>query len=471
MTARVVLLILLAVSPAASQTAAEAPRRDVARVYAEICAACHGPRLEGGKAQSLVDDVWVSGGTDADLQRTIADGRPEAGMPAFRSLLTEPEIRAMVYYLREARVSLLATPPPRPAPIDPSVLHATTAHRFRLELVADGLSTPWGMAFLPDGRLIVSERNGHVRLVEIGKPLPPPVGGTPRPWVMQDGGLMDVALHPAFAENGWIYLAYSEPGPPPTSTTTIVRGRIRNGQWVEQQTIHQAPPSLYVADNTHFGARFLFDGAGHLFFSLGDRGTMADAQLLTTPNGKIHRVLDDGAVPADNPFVGTAGAVASIWSLGNRNPQGLAWHPVTGALWSSEHGPRGGDEINLIERGLNYGWPAVTDGINYDGSPISSRTAAPGLASPIVTWTPSVAPSGIAFYTGDKFPRWKNDLFVALLAGQSLRRLKIEGRAVAEQETIVTGYGRVRHVINGPDGLIYVALNDPGRIVRLVPVD
>ena len=162
---------------------------------------------------------------------------------------------------------------------------------------------------------------------------------------------MDVALHPKFAENGWIYLAYSEPGRPPTSTTKIVRGRIRDGQWVEQQTIHEAPRSLYVADNTHFGARFLFDAAGHLFFTLGDRGTMTDAQLLTTPNGKIHRVLEDGSVPADNPFVGTAGAVASIWSYGNRNPQGLAWHPVTGALWSSEHGPRGGDEINVIEKG------------------------------------------------------------------------------------------------------------------------
>ena len=471
MTARIGLVFLLTVAPAAAQTAGGPPRRDVSRVYAEICAACHGARLEGGKAQSLLDDVWVSGGTDADLQRTIADGRLEAGMPAFRSLLTEPEIRAMVYYLREARVTLRAAPPPKPSPIDPAVVHTTTAHRVRVELVADGLSTPWGMAFLPDGRLIVSERNGSLRILEVGKPLAPPLAGTPRPWVMQDGGLMDVALHPRFAENGWVYLAYSEPGAPPTSTTKIVRGRIRDGQWVEQQTIHQAPASHYVSDNTHFGARFLFDAAGHLFFSLGDRGTMSDAQLLTTPNGKIHRVMDDGTVPADNPFAGTAGAVGSIWSYGNRNPQGLAWHPVTGALWSSEHGPRGGDEINVIERGQNYGWPTVTGGINYDGSPISSRTDAPGLVSPIVTWTPSVAPSGIAFYTGDRFPRWTNDLFVAQLLGQSLKRLKIDGLAVTEQETVLSGYGRVRHVINGPDGLLYVALNDPGRIVRLVPAD
>ena len=467
MTARVALFLVLAAASASAQTAA--PGRDVSRVYAEICAACHGPTLEGGKAQSLLDDTWVFGGADADLQRTIADGRLEAGMPAFRALLSEPEIRAMVYYLREARVTLRSAPRPAPGPVDPSRVHTTASERFRLELVVDGLSTPWGMAFLPDGRLFVSERSGALRVIDIGKPLPPPVGGTPRPWVQQDGGLMDVALHPKFAENGWIYLAYSEPGPPPTSTTKIVRGRIRDGQWVEQQTVHEAPRSLYVADNTHFGARFLFDAAGHLFFTLGDRGTMTDAQLLTTPNGKIHRVLDDGGVPADNPFVGTAGAVASIWSYGNRNPQGLAWHPVTGALWSSEHGPRGGDEINVIEKGQNYGWPTVTNGINYDGTPISSRTEAAGLVSPIVTWTPSVAPSGIVFYTGDKFPGWKNDLFVAQLLGQSLRRLRVDGRRVTEQETILSGYGRVRHVINGPDGLLYVALNDPGRIVRLVP--
>jgi aldose sugar dehydrogenase len=198
---------------------------------------------------------------------------------------------------------------------------------------------------------------------------------------------------------------------------------------------------------------------------------MSDAQVLTNPNGKIHRVLPDGGVPPDNPFSGRAHAVGSIWSSGNRNPQGLAWHPVTGDLWSSEHGPRGGDELNVIEKGRNYGWPAVTWGINYDGTPITDRTAAPGLEPPVVHWTPSVAPSGITFYTGNRFPRWHNDLFVAMLLGNELRRVRTEGRAVVEQETIFKGYGRVRHVIVGPDGLLYVALNDPGRIVRLVPAD
>jgi glucose/arabinose dehydrogenase len=444
--------------------------RDVAKVYAEICAACHGARLEGGKAQSLLDDAWVFGGGDDTLARTIADGQPAAGMPAFGSLLSPAEIRAMVYYLREARVMLQAAPV-RGAGLIDSQVRASQAHRFRIEVVADGLSTPWGLAFLPDGRLLVSERPGLLRVLDPGGPVGPPVTGTPPVWVRQDGGLMDVALHPRFADTGWIYLAYSDPGPPPTSTTKIVRGRIRDGRWVDQQTIHQAPATLYVADNTHFGARLLFDAAGHLYFTIGDRGTMADAQSLSNPNGKVHRVHDDGRAPADNPFARTPGALGTIWSYGNRNVQGLAWHPATGALWASEHGPRGGDEINVIERGRNYGWPRVTFGINYDGSPITARTQAPGMVAPVAHWTPSLAPSGIAFYTGDRFPRWRNDLFVAMLAGQQLRRLSVRGTGVGGQETIFQALGRVRHVVTGPDGLIYVALNDPGRIVRLVPAD
>jgi glucose/arabinose dehydrogenase len=451
---------------------AAAGARDVARVYAEICAACHGANLEGGKAQSMLDDVWTYGGDDTSLAATIRDGRVTAGMPAFAALLTDAEIRAMVYFLRERRARPEAAATRRAATPDGAAL-TTRDHRFRVEIVADGLQTPWGLAFLPDGRLLVSERTGQVRAIVPGEPLPPPVAGTPTPWVKQDGGLLDIALAPDFAVSGWVYLAYSDPGRVAgTSTTKVVRGRIRDGRWVDEQVVHQAAPALYVADNTHFGLRFLFDPAGrHLFFAIGDRGVMPDAQALTTPNGKIHRVLPDGRVPPDNPFASRAGVVGSIWSYGNRNPQGLAWHPVTGDLWSSEHGPRGGDELNVIEKGRNYGWPDVTWGINYDGTPITDRTAAPNMESPVVHWTPSVAPSGITFYTGDRFPRWRNDLFVAMLLGNELRRVRIDRRTVVEQETIFTGYGRVRHVIVGPDGLLYVALNDPGRIVRLVPVD
>lgn len=454
--------------PTAAQPAGST--RDVAKVYADVCAACHGARLEGGKAQTLLDDTWAFGGDDASLATTIREGRLAAGMPPFAAMLTEPEIRAMVYYLREAQATIRAGARPATSTPDGSV-RGSERHSYRIEIVAEGLQTPWGMAFLPDGRLLVSERPGTVRVLALNAPLTPPIAGTPAVWARQDGGLLDIAVHPDYAANGWVYLAYCEPGPAPTSTTKIVRGRIRDGRWVDQQTIYQSPPDLYVADNTHFGARFLFDTAGHLFFTIGDRGTMADAQAPGNPNGKIHRVFDDGRVPPDNPFVKTAGALGTIWTLGNRNPQGLAWHPVTGDLWSTEHGPRGGDELNVIQPGRNYGWPVATYGINYDGTPITGTTTAPGLESPVTYWTPSVAPSGIAFYTGDRFAEWKNDLFVAMLLGTELRRVSISGRSVTHQETIFKGFGRVRHVLTGPDGLIYVALNDPGRIVRLVPAD
>ena len=449
---------------------AGAAARDVAKVYAEVCAACHGAKLEGGKAQTLLDDTWVFGGDDVSMATTIREGRLAAGMPPFGALLTAPEIRAMVYYLREARATLGADTPVRASTPDRSV-RKSERHAYRLEIVADGLQTPWGMTFLPDGRLLVSERPGSVRVLELGKPLTSPITGTPAVWARQDGGLLDIAIHPDYAANGWVYLAYCEPGPSSTSTTKIVRGRIRDGRWVEQQTIYQSPASLYVADNTHFGARFLFDKTGHLFFTIGDRGTMADAQALGSPNGKIHRVLDDGRVPSDNPFVQVPGALGMIWSLGNRNAQGLAFHPETGELWSTEHGPRGGDELNVIARGGNYGWPSITYGINYDGTPITDQTSAPGLEQPITYWTPSVAPSGIAFYTGERFPGWKHDLFIAMLLGNELRRVTVNGHAVTHQETIFKGFGRVRQVVTGPDGLLYVALNDPGRIVRLVPAD
>jgi glucose/arabinose dehydrogenase len=471
---RVSLLLVALALPAAPSSAAAQPAgpRDVAQVYAQVCAACHGANLEGGKAQSMLDETWTFGGDDGSLAATIRDGRLAAGMPAFTSLLTEPEIRAMVYYLRETSARQRASGSPGVASPDGAVL-SSRDHRFRMEVVAEGLQTPWGMAFLPDGRLLVSERTGTVRAIVPGQPLPGPIRGTPVPWVKQDGGLLDLAIAPDYATSGWVYLAYSEPGRvAETSTTKIVRGKIRDGVWVDEQTIHQAPPELYVADNTHFGLRFLFDRTGdHLFFAIGDRGVMPDAQTVRNPNGKIHRVRPDGSVPADNPFVSHPGAVGSIWTLGNRNPQGLAWHPVTGDLWASEHGPRGGDELNVIDKGGNYGWPDVTWGINYDGTPITDKTGAPGFQAPVVYWTPSAAPSGITFYTGDRFPRWKNDLFVAMLAGTELRRVRTKDRTVVEQETIVSGYGRVRHVIVGPDGLLYVALNDPGRIVRLRPVD
>jgi glucose/arabinose dehydrogenase len=235
--------------------------------------------------------------------------------------------------------------------------------------------------------------------------------------------------------------------------------------------MYKAPAALYWADDTHFGARFLFDKSGHLFYSIGDRGHEKDAQDLSLPNGKIHRIHDDGRIPEDNPFVGQARALGSIWSYGNRNVQGLSWHPVTGDLWATEHGPRGGDELNRIERGRNYGWPTITHGINYDGTPVSDKTEQEGMEQPVVQWTPSLGVCAIGFYTGDRFPGWKNDLFLTTLVFQELRRLGLDGTKVVRQEVLIKNAGRVRDVRTGPDGYLYVLLNQPGRIVRLAPAD
>ena len=440
----------------------------VAKRYAELCAGCHGPGLEGGRAPSLLDDTWTFGGDDKSIAESIREGRPGTLMAPFKATLNDLEIRALVVFIREqaGQARALRTKVEGPA-VDKVV--QSERHAFRLETVAEGLDTPWGLAFLPDGRLLVSERPGRLRVLAAGQPPGEPIGGLPAVWAQQDGGLMDVALHPDHARNGWVYLVYSHPGRAGASMTAVVRGRIREGRWVDQESLYAPPEELYWADNTHFGSRFLFDRAGHLFYSIGDRGHEREAQDLSRPNGKIHRLQDDGRVPSDNPFVARAGALGSIWSYGNRNVQGLAFHPVTGDLWASEHGPRGGDELNVIEPGRNYGWPAITFGINYDGTPVSDRTEQEGMEHPVVQWTPSIGVCGIAFYTGDRFPLWKNDLFVTGLVGQELLRLVTSGRQVTHQEVLFRNIGRVRSVTTGPDGYLYVVLNNPGRILRLTP--
>jgi len=461
-----------------SATSAQAPGsgrhrpggRSGGAIYRELCANCHGPQLAGGLASSLLDATWTFGGDDASLAESIRAGRAGTSMPPFGAVLTEPEIRALIIYIREAGARARRMPSAdAPPPIANRVI-ASEEHTFRIEVVADGLDTPWGLAWLPDGRLLVTERPGRLRIIEKDRLLPTPVEGVPPVWVKQDGGLLDVAVHPRFASDPWIYLAFSDAGSTPgASATKIVRARLRDGRLTDVEPLFQPRSEHYWIDNRHFGARFLFDPQGHLFYSIGDRGHERDAQDLASPYGKLHRVSDAGQAPADNPFVARAGALPTIWSYGHRNQQGLAIHPVTGGLWAAEHGPRGGDELNRIERGRNYGWPLVTHGMNDDGTPMTEHTAQDGLEPPIVHWTPSIAVCALEFYTGDRFPRWKHDLFVTALAQQELRRLRLDGRTVAHQEVLFTSIGRVRDLASGPDGYVYVALNEPGRVIRLVP--
>jgi glucose/arabinose dehydrogenase len=328
---------------------------------------------------------------------------------------------------------------------------------------------------LSDGRLLVSERIGRLRVIEKDELRSEAIGGLPPVVVKQEAGLLSVVAHPDFAHNAWLYLSFSDPGPNNTAMTRIIRARLRDWQLVKHETIFSVTHENYQNTYVLFGGRLVFDG-DYLFFSVGVRGlgerVAQDAQKLTSANGKIHRVFHDGKIPPDNPFVGTAGAVKSIWAYGVRNPQGLARDPRDGALWETEHGPRGGDELNRIERGKNYGWPLVTHGMNYDGTPITEKKEAPGLVSPVVDWTPSLAVSQIEFYTGDKFPRWKDQLFVGSLATQKLLRLVIDAGRVTHAEEVFKSLGRIRDIKTGPDGLIYVALEavgKPGRIIRLVP--
>jgi glucose/arabinose dehydrogenase len=443
--------------------------RDAAKLYAETCASCHGSRLQGGQGANLVDDEWKHGGDDESLAKSIREGQPAMGMPAFGGALSAQDIRALVIYIREesAKFKQQQTTFAKP---DVNVRARSELHTFRLETVTTAVRAPWAIAFMPDGRILVTEKEGRLRVVDRGR-ASDPISGVPPVYTHGQAGLLDVALHPDYAKNGWIYLSYSDPGSLGSAMTAVIRGRLRDGAFVDQQQIFKADPALYRRGGLHFGSRFVFDGAGHLFFSIGERGQKEDAQDVTRPNGKVHRLWDDGRVPDDNPFAGQAGVVASIWSYGNRNPQGLVRHPVTGDLWEVEHGPRGGDEVNVIRPGRNYGWPVITYGMNYDGTPMTDRTAQDGLEQPVVQWTPSIAVSSVDFYMGDAFPKWKGNLLVGSLAAQELRRLEIDGTTVTKQEVLFKDVGRIRDVVVGPDGFVYLAMYGPDRIARLVPAE
>jgi glucose/arabinose dehydrogenase/galactose mutarotase-like enzyme len=436
----------------------------------ERCASCHGIAFSGGRAPALLGGEWQHAHSEAEIARVIRQGIPGTDMPAFAGSLTAAQVEGLAGFMERVLKEMPGQELQTALEVSAAGPRQSFLETFVLETVVDGLDTPWSFAFLPDGRIIVNEKPGRVRLFSQGV-LSEPVRGTPAVAYRQDAGLLALTLHPDYAENGWIYLTYSDPGADPdTSATKIVRGRIRDHAWVDQETIWSAPPALYTADNSHFGARLAFAG-GDLYFSIGDRGQRAQAQDLGNPYGKIHRLRADGTVPADNPFVATEGALASVWSYGHRNVQGLAFAP-DGALWSSEHGPRGGDELNRIEAGGNYGWPLVSHGREFTGEPVSQHASLPGIADPALVWQDSIAPSGIAFCRGERFPGWQGSLLVTSLAAKELRRVEIEGDAALAQEIVLKGVGRIRDVQVGPDGLPYLAIErgrGAGGILRLVP--
>ena len=466
-------LLVVVAGVAASKVRAQDFRAGtVAERYTLLCANCHGRNLEGsGTGPSLLKDTWLHGSDDESIARSIRTGFPEKGMPAWGTAIPEKEIRAMVIYLRETRAKVLRDQTKVVAP--PAVMTAKSQlHDFKLDTWVDAVVEPWSLAFLSPTQAIITEKRGFLYLIENGKLAARPISGLPMIYVNGQAGLMDVVPHPDYTANSWIYLSYSEQltkaDGTPAAFTRIIRGKLKDGVLVEQQTIFQAKLEHYIKADWHFGSRLAFDGKGHIFFSIGERGQHQHAQDLARPGGKIHRLHDDGRVPADNPFVGDPTAVPSIWSYGHRNPQGLAFSPATGELFSSEHGPRGGDELNLVRRGANYGWPVITYGMNYDGTTFTELTAKEDLEQPIAYWVPSLATCGINFYTGELFPKWKDHLFLASLAAEQLLRIEVAGGKVISQEVLFKDLGRIRHVITGPDGALYVLL--PKRIVRLTPV-
>jgi glucose/arabinose dehydrogenase len=346
----------------------------------------------------------------------------------------------------------------------------TDEESFRVVTVVERLDHPWGLAFLPEGRMLVTERAGRLRIVgRDGKLASQPVAGLPKIEEFGQGGLLDVALHPRFAENALVYLSFADRGDGGYGTA-VLRGRLVGESLQGVEVIYRQQPKS--RGGRHFGSRLVFDQAGFLYVTQGDRGEQDRAQHLDDLAGKVLRVHDDGRIPKDNPFVGRAGARPEIFTLGNRNVQGAALHPVTGELWSHEHGPQGGDEVNVLRAGVNYGWPVITYGANYGtGTKIGEGTAKPGMAQPLHYWVPSIAPSGMAFYTGDRFTRWKGDLFVGALRDQMLVRLRLDGEKVVKEERMLQGTpGRIRDVRQGPDGLLYLLVDSSnGAIVRLEP--
>lgn len=339
------------------------------------------------------------------------------------------------------------------------------SNTVRYEPYVLGLKNPWGMAFISDSRMLVTERSGEIRIVENAVLLEKKVAGVPKVYARGQGGLLDIVLDPNFKKNSLLYLSYSHLEGSGGSTS-IMRARLENDRLLDKKVVYKAEPN--TPSGIHFGSRIVFDKEGRLYFSIGDRGDRdVNPQDVKRDGGKIYRINSDGSIPIDNPFVDTTGAKKAAFTYGNRNPQGLALHPETGDIWEHEHGPRGGDEINIIKKGLNYGWPIISYGINYSGTTFAKGIAREGMEQPITYYVPSIAPSGMTFITSDVYPKWKGDLILGSLKFGYLVRADVEGDRILMQEKVADGIGRVRSVIQGPDGYLYVGVEGKG-VFRLI---
>ncbi len=337
---------------------------------------------------------------------------------------------------------------------------------YTFETVISGIDIPWGMAWLPDGSILVTEKSGI--LYQVKNQIKTPIANVPQVIARGQGGLLDVAVHPNYEKVGWIYLTFSsDSGTEKGAHTRLIRAKIENQALTDIQELYKGVPN--TTRGHHFGSRIVFDKQGFLYFTIGDRGNHPEnPQDVNRDGGKVYRLHDDGKIPSDNPFVGIPGAKEAVFSFGHRNPQGMALHPTTGKIWTHEHGPKGGDEINIIKKGANYGWPIITYGIDYDGSVISNLKEKEGMEQPLYYWLPSIAPSGMAFVTSDLYPNWKGHLLVGSLSFQYLELVQLDNETVVGRQKIATDIGRVRDVRQGPDGYIYLSVEGKG-ILKIVP--
>jgi aldose sugar dehydrogenase len=434
--------------------------------YQNYCSGCHGVKMN-----AFADRQWAHGKGRDDLFKGIKSGYPNGGMPSFDAAFTDQEIYQLADYILTGIKNVdryAASDKPK------SNIFKTETLTIRLDTVVTGMDVPWGMAFLPGGEMLLTDRNGKFYYIknDHSKAL---ISGTPAVVNAGQGGLMDVILDPDFRRNQFIYLSYSKgkkENGKSLATTAIMKARFSKGSLSEQKDIFVALP--YSTTRHHYGSRMQFGKDGYLYFSVGERGGHNEnpQQIRGNDLGKIHRIKSDGTIPADNPFVKIPGAEASIYSYGHRNPQGMTIHPETGKIWINEHGPRGGDEINIIDPGKNYGWPDITYGINYDGKPMNpgTKTSKEGMEQPLYQWTPSIGPSGLAFVTSDKYKGWKGNLMSGSLRFQYLNRTVLKNNKVVREEILFKNIGRVRDVRMSPDGYLYIAVETPGTVYRLTPV-
>lgn len=431
--------------------------------YMNYCAGCHGANLE-----KFVGRNWVYGKTDEAVFTTIKEGKSDIGMPGFAATFSDKEIRNLVTYI--LKLGNKAEFNRSESVVQPKV-HKSEKLKYYVDTVLSGLDIPWGMTWLPNGDMLITEKSGQLLMYTVNKKRIK-IGGVPKVYQFGQGGLLDIELHPDYKKNGWIYLTYSyyagktlDDG----GSTALMRARIRNNELVDQQILFKALPA--EKKGVHFGSRIEFDKQNRVYFSVGERGVGTNAQLLSNHSGKVHRLNDDGSIPSDNPFLSNKDAIPSIYSYGHRNIQSLNFNPWTGELWSNEHGPKGGDEVNIVNPGKNYGWPEISFGINYDGTILTPDTAKAGMEQPMIYWVPSIAPCGSDFVKGDLYKAWSGNYLVGSLRFKYVVRCEIKDNKIVHQEKILEDIGRVRNVVQGPNGYIYVAIEQPGKIIKIVPVD